>query len=65
MAKNSAKNLIAMTKDGRTIQVSPLTVEDHQRVGWKLVEGVSEKQLADKKFTAAAQADEAQASNQK
>ena len=29
---------VKMTKDGETIQVSPLVVEDHKSLGWKVVE---------------------------
>lgn len=29
--------LIKMTKDGAEIEVSPLTVENHKQLGWKVV----------------------------
>jgi len=29
---------VKMTKDGETIEVNPLVVEDHQRLGWKVVD---------------------------
>ncbi|MCI0552561.1 MAG: hypothetical protein L0287_16545 [Anaerolineae bacterium] len=32
-----AEKFIKMTKDGETIEVSPLVVEDHKRLGWKEV----------------------------
>lgn len=31
-------DLIAMAKDGETIEVHPDTVADHHRVGWRVVE---------------------------
>lgn len=30
-------DLVKMKKDGETIEVSELVVEDHQRLGWKVV----------------------------
>jgi len=29
---------VKMTKEGETIEVSPLVVEDHKKLGWKVVE---------------------------
>ena len=33
-----ADKLVAMTKNGETIHVHPLAVEDHKSLGWKVVE---------------------------
>jgi hypothetical protein len=33
-----AEQLISMTKDGETINVNPVCVEDHKRLGWTVVE---------------------------
>lgn len=30
--------LVKMKKDGETIEVSPLVVDDHKSLGWKVVE---------------------------
>lgn len=32
-----ADELIEVTKDGETIRVHPLALEDHKRLGWKVV----------------------------
>jgi hypothetical protein len=31
------KKLVSMEKDGETIEVSPLVVENHKQLGWKVV----------------------------
>jgi hypothetical protein len=33
---------IKITKDGETIEVHPLTLEDHKHLGWKVVEAPAE-----------------------
>lgn len=50
------KPLLTMTKDGVTIEVSPLTVKDHESLGWTLAVPLAaddtakaEKPAADKK----------------
>jgi hypothetical protein len=43
---------IKMVKDGKTIDVSPLTVESHKKAGWKLVEEMSPQQLEEAKLAA-------------
>lgn len=40
MPKN---DLVEMTKDGETIKVSPLCVEDHKSLGWVVVEAKAEE----------------------
>ena len=37
-----AKTFVKMTKDGETIEVSPLVVENHKQLGWKVVEAKAE-----------------------
>ena len=32
---------VAMIKDGETIKVNPLCVDDHKRLGWQVVEEVT------------------------
>jgi hypothetical protein len=40
-AKKIAKSdLVAVRKDGETIHISPLTLADHQRLGWRQVDVV-------------------------
>ena len=36
---------IKMTKDGETIEVSPLVVEDHKHLGWKVVEETAKAEV--------------------
>ena len=44
-----ADKFVKITKDGETIEVSPLVVEDHKRLGWKVVEeSQAEKPKAEK-----------------
>ena len=37
--KTTKSNLVAVKKDGETIHISPLTLENHQLLGWSLVDG--------------------------
>lgn len=34
-----AKKLIEVEKDGEKIKISPLTLENHKQLGWKMVGG--------------------------
>jgi len=38
-AKPAKSNLIAIEKDGETIKVSPLTLNNHLALGWKVAAG--------------------------
>lgn len=38
--KKPASQFVAMKKDGETIEVNPLCVEDHKKLGWKVVEEI-------------------------
>ncbi len=38
-----ADKFIKMTKEGETIEVHPSVVEDHKRLGWKIVEAAEAK----------------------
>lgn len=38
MAEKTKTKKVKMTKEGETIEVSPLVVEDHKGLGWKVVE---------------------------
>lgn len=40
---------VKMEKDGQTIDVNPSVVEDHKRLGWKVVEVPAEKPEKEKK----------------
>jgi hypothetical protein len=54
------KTFVKMTKDGETIEVSPLVVENHKQLGWKVVEAKAEvnaeAKAAEKKAAAEAKA---------
>ena len=52
-----ASKLVPMTKDGQTIKVNPLCVEDHEGLGWKKVEA---KKKAEPKADAKAEAEKAE-----
>jgi hypothetical protein len=53
-----ADQFVKMTKDGETIEVSPLVVKDHERLGWKVVEAMvkTETEAADADVDADAKA---------
>ena len=40
------KGLVEVTKEGEVAEVHPTTVEDHLRVGWKLVDPADRAELA-------------------
>lgn len=42
-----ADEFIKVTKDGETIEVHPLALEDHKRLGWKVVEAEPEVEPAE------------------
>jgi hypothetical protein len=46
-----AEKFVKVTKDGETIEVSPLVVEDHKRLGWKVVEEAKAEDADEEKTT--------------
>ena len=42
-AKPVKSNLVAVEKDGETIKISPLTLDNHLALGWKPVPGKAPK----------------------
>lgn len=55
------KKFVKMTKDGETIEVSPLVVEDHKSLGWKVVEEKAETETEEDKAAKKKAAAEAKA----
>ncbi len=47
-----ADKFVKMIKEGETIEVSPLVVEDHKKLGWKVVEEAKTQSEEEKKAEA-------------
>lgn len=41
-----AEKFVTMEKDGARIEVSPLTVDAHRAIGWRIVEPIQEPEAA-------------------
>ncbi len=56
-----ADKFIKITKEGETIEVHPSVVEDHKRLGWKIVEEAEAKTKKEVEVEGKKKKDEAEA----
>ncbi len=56
-----ADKFVKMTKEGETIDVHPSVVEDHKRLGWKIVEEAQAEAKTDEEVKAEAKKKKAEA----